>query len=751
MWLPQKKQRLVLSCHYDEILYGGAAGGGKSSTLLMDGMNHIIKADLERKRSNGVLFRKTYKELDEIIKQSHECFEGLGWQFSKDNYRWATPEGSQLTFSYLSNYQDALSHRGFEYDWMGWDELTLWSTNEEYDYLKTRLRHTVRNKSMTPIVPRVIGTTNPGGPGHDWVMKYWGIDQNPNGMKPIRDVIILEDGREVTKTRIFIPAKLRDNYYLYSTGHYEAQLRDKPENVRKMLLDGRWDVVEGAFFTEWEPAIHTMRPFSPPADWTRVMGADWGTRSPYCFLWGAYNPNGELFIYRELYGHGDHEPAAEVADKIRRIEEMAGEDIRERYLDSSCFDRTGGEETTADVFSRKGVFFQPSAKKNKKFSIDRLRDYLKITNGQTSLHIMGSCPNLIRTLPTLQVDRSNPDQFDTNGEDHACISGNTTVITNVGPLRAKDLVGKRFGVITPGGIVMDCLCDKTGEKMVYEVLLSNGERIECTDDHRLLTAGGGFVQLKHLLTCDILAYGGQDGCAGLITNGAKIQRGELLSVREILSAQWQEAPSCGLEVPQWPSASEASHPSFGWGPGEQPITESEIDVWARSLVIAYDRGTQGVEPEEHQEGTGCCSSLAQVTRGACLAYGTRKDVGGQDQTEMVPCPENYENLLHVHGDIREQGGFVLLQSSLSNPGSQPWHYGVRIESIRAKGIETVYDIGVPFAHCYTLGSGVVAHNCDALLYMIRRGQRSSDENARIERAKMLNKARLANIGKYGAH
>lgn len=450
-WVPQEKQRLVLSCPFDEILFGGAAGGGKSSTLLMFGQNHIVNADLEDLRSNTVLFRKTYKELDEIIKQSHECFDGLGWKFSKDNYRWTTPYGSSFTFSYLSNYQDALAHRGFEYDLQLWDELTLWSTDEEYEYLGSRLRHTVKKKSQTPIRPRRLCSTNPGGAGHDWVKKRWKIGENPHGMVPMREDVKLEDGRTVTKTRIFIPSRLRDNYYLYSTGQYEAELRSKPENVRKMLLDGRWDVVEGAFFTEWDPNVHVIRPFNPPADWHRVMGADWGTRSPYCFLWGAFNPNGELYIYRELYGEGNHEPAAEVAAKIRRFEQMAGEDIRERYLDSSCFDRTGTEESVAQVFARHGVHFEPSKKQNKKWSIDRLRDYLKVVNGKTALHIMESAPNLIRTLPTLQVDRSNLDQFDTTGDDHCTDGllylirrGQKTEDENARSLRAKILNQSRM-------------------------------------------------------------------------------------------------------------------------------------------------------------------------------------------------------------------------------------------------------------------------------------------------------------------
>ena len=420
IWTPSPKQALVLSCPYDEILYGGAAGGGKTDLLLGDYMNHSIHAELDGKASSGVIFRRTYKELEQIAQRSHEIFKPLGWTFSKDKYSWTTPGGSRLYLSYLDSYEDALGHRGFEYDYEGFDELTLWPSNAEYEYLGTRLR------SSKGVRLRRVSTSNPGGAGHLWVKRHWHIDEYPLGMTPFDDSVVLGDGRTIKTIRIFIPSKLKDNPYLFSDGRYEAELRKKPKAIQEMLLEGRWDIVEGAFFDEWDPSVHVCRPFNIPKDWRRIMSGDWGTGRPYAFIWKAISPHGDEYIYRELYGQkegaplntGTRESAATVAERINVIERLSEEWVTERYIDSSCFDNLGHETTIADQFRQKGIVFQRAHKKNKKASVSLARDALKIINGKSRTHVFEQCRHFIRTIPALQVDAANPDLYDTDSEDH---------------------------------------------------------------------------------------------------------------------------------------------------------------------------------------------------------------------------------------------------------------------------------------------------------------------------------------------
>ena len=322
----------------------------------------------------------------------------------------------------------------------GWDELTLWPTDDEYIFIQSRLR------SAAGVPTRIVATTNPGGPGHVWVMKRFFIDVNPGGMKPHHTYLDVKNNQAFEdsnldklkdgnlpdgvrrKTRIFIPGRLSDNAFLDTDGEYRARLLSMPEAQRKMLLEGRWDVVEGAFFEEWNPGVHVVKGFKPPKDWKRWMAGDWGSSKPYAFLWGATSPSGDVYIYREMYGSegkpnvGNRKSAAEVGQLIRGVELEADEWITERYLDASCFDDHGVGTTIAAQFASPaggGVHFQKSQKKNKAGSISLLRDYLKITNGVSRLKVMDTCVNLIRTLPSLQVDGNNPEQYDTDGEDHA--------------------------------------------------------------------------------------------------------------------------------------------------------------------------------------------------------------------------------------------------------------------------------------------------------------------------------------------
>ncbi len=420
---PHPKQWEFIQCPCSEILYGGAAGGGKSAGIVFDWIAQHAKY---KGNAKGLILRRTNSELEDMIRSMQNMFYSIPnapkWKESKKIFEYS--DGAVLEMGYLESYEDVGRYVGREFNWMAWDELTLWPDEEAYAFLMTRMR------SSKGVPLRVVSTSNPGGPGHSWVMKRFRIDEFPGGHKVERlDQKVGE--KKHTWSRVFIPARLSDNPSLDDDGVYRANLMNQPEVTRKKLLDGRWDVLEGAFFTEWNHEVHVI-PWHPvPKTAKRWMGADWGTAHPYCFLWAYETHNGEVIIYDELYGSEEafgrstkyntgirHNPSY-VAELIRDIERKRGEYIRERYLDIGCFSAQPNEVAEAQIFQKNGVTFQRSVKKDKRGGIENLREYLKVVNGVSRLKIMDNCKNLIRTLPRLQYDRHNPDLYDTDGEDHA--------------------------------------------------------------------------------------------------------------------------------------------------------------------------------------------------------------------------------------------------------------------------------------------------------------------------------------------
>jgi len=461
IWQPQPRQRQVISCPYGEILYGGAAGGGKSDCLLGDWLAH---QQTFGGNARGVLFRNSYPELQEILGRMHVVYGSIGAKWREKDSTWTFPNGAQQRLSYLDGFEDALKHRGNAYSHRAHDELTMRPTDEEYVFLGSRMR------SAHGIPCRTISTSNPGGPGHTWVMKRFQIDKFPVGMIPIHDYldidknITIEETSKYDKTpsnelpvhirrntRIFIPGRLSDNKFLDSDGHYRAHLLALPEAQRRMLLDGRWDIVEGAFFDEWDPTIHVTKAFDPPEGWKRWMGGDWGTSAPYAFVWFCQSPQGEIFLYRELYGckpgkerEGVRESPKVVAERILALESEHDEYIPERWLDASCFDNEELGTSVSEQFRQNGVFFQKSQKKFKSGSIAMFRDYLTVTNGVCRFKVMDNCHHVTRTLPGLMVDRNNVEQYDTDGEDHAADAIIYGIRRNI---KTKEEIAKARGVV----------------------------------------------------------------------------------------------------------------------------------------------------------------------------------------------------------------------------------------------------------------------------------------------------------------
>ena len=290
--------------------------------------------------------------------------------------------------------------------------------------MRSRLRTAA---SDLPIFMRA--TTNPGGPGHSWVKKMF-IDPSPAGKAfdatDIESGTTLvypkghsKEGQALFKRR-FIPAMLTDNPYLMQTGDYETMLLSLPEHQRKQLLEGNWDIAEGAAFTEFNRQIHVVEPFHIPSNWTKFRACDYGYGSFSAVVWFAVSPSEQLVVYRELYV--SKVLAKDLAHMVMRAEENDGP-MRYGVLDSSCWYKRGDTgPSLAEQMIGEGCRWRPSDRSagSRVAGKNELHRRLQLDpfTEQPRLVITSNCVNTIAQLPIIPLDKRNPEDIDTKAEDH---------------------------------------------------------------------------------------------------------------------------------------------------------------------------------------------------------------------------------------------------------------------------------------------------------------------------------------------
>tara|TARA_R110000787_G_scaffold112966_2_gene221881 strand:- start:837 stop:2423 length:1587 start_codon:yes stop_codon:yes gene_type:complete len=389
-----------LAAGEQDVLYGGSAGGGKSYAMLVDPLRYM-----HIKEHRALLLRKSMPELRELIDKSRELYPKAfaGAKFREVEKTWRFPSGASLEFGYLDRDADVYRYQGQSYTWIGIDELTQYPTEFPLQYLQSRLR-TTNNQ----IQCYIRCTANPGGVGGHWVKKRYLDPSPPNESFVGQDKI----------TRRFIPARLEDNPFLASDGKYEQMLMSLPAVQRKQLLEGNWDVAEGAAFVEFDYDNHVIEPFTLPKHWERVKGIDYGYAAESACVWAALDPSDEtLIIYRELYQKGLTGEALAL-----RIFEFEKEDRLSvsGVLDGAAWARTGSTgPTVGEVLSRAGHKLR-RADKNRIQGKIQIHERLKIAdNGRPKMQIFNTCPNLIRELQSIPLDPSRPEDVDTKASDHA--------------------------------------------------------------------------------------------------------------------------------------------------------------------------------------------------------------------------------------------------------------------------------------------------------------------------------------------
>ena len=408
-------QEDFLASYEQEVLYGGAAGGGKSYAMVADPVRFF-----NNPHSRGLLVRRSTEELRELISVSKQLYPKAipGIKFMERDKTWVAPSGATLWMSYLDRDDDVMRYQGQAFNWIGLDEMTQWPSPFAWNYMRSRLRTT--KDSGLPLFMRA--TTNPGGPGHFWVKKmfidpavantsFWATDEYgetitwPKGHT--------KAGEPLFKRR-FIPANLFNNPYLSEDGLYEANLLSMPEHQRRQLLEGDWSIAEGSAFSEFSPKTHVVQPFDIPSDWVKFRACDYGYGSMTAVLWFAVSPSEQVVIYRELYC--SKVTAVDLAGMV--LEAERGEKIRYGVLDSSLWHNRGDTgPSLAEQMIARGCRWRPSdrsrgsriAGKNevhRRLQVDEFTEEPRIV-------FFNTCKNIISELPSLPLDKNNLDDVDT--------------------------------------------------------------------------------------------------------------------------------------------------------------------------------------------------------------------------------------------------------------------------------------------------------------------------------------------------
>lgn len=409
---PTERQAEFHAATEFDVLYGGAAGGGKSRALVMDAVRACVKHPGIRVGA----FRRTFDELEEsLLKEVYLVLGALEEHFGCTLVKSPKPDlrfrnGSVIRFRYLQTVKDATRRQGGEYQLVIFDELTLLPPDAVSIVRDERIR-AGQNK---PVLG-VRSGSNPGDVGHGAVKGRY-IAPTEYGKHPIVD----PQGRSVR----FIPAKVSDN------PHIDAGYKKRLEGIsdparRRAMLDGDWDQFAGMFFPEWRHDLHVVRPVELDKTWPRLAGIDWGYAAPWCTLWGARDRVGRVWVYREIYEAGVGE-----RDQARRVLAMEARDkVRGRYADPSMWAKRGDAHPIAAVYATEGAALIP-AENDRQSGWQRVHSYLDVgpvcdvhaaegLDECPMLHVFDTCTDLVRTLPDQVHDKLDVEDLDSDAEDHA--------------------------------------------------------------------------------------------------------------------------------------------------------------------------------------------------------------------------------------------------------------------------------------------------------------------------------------------
>jgi len=398
---------------YRFVLYGGAMGGGKSYLLrwwcVLQCAYYFARYGVRNVRVG--LFSEDYPTLVDRqiskIKFEFPAWMGRITESRTEGFNFKLCGALGYGTIAFRNLDDPSKYNSAEFASIAVEELTK---------DKEEVFHELRKRMRWPGIPdedtRFLGATNPGGPGHAWVKRFWLDHDLPIEMASLADQFC------------YVQSKAQDNPHL-SPGYYQSLLT-LPAEMAKAYAEGDWDLFAGQYFTEWRKDVHVCEPFAIPWFWTIERCGDWGEANPCAYLWVATDPHGRKFVIGEVYGAGLK--IKEQARLIKKFED--GKKVRRvGVLDGACFDSTGRDKSIADQFAEFGVLWAQSVKGPGSIAsgaqtIRTLLSYERDEDGKVItepiMKVFSTCVNVVRTLPSLIHDPNRPENY--IGEDHCADS-----------------------------------------------------------------------------------------------------------------------------------------------------------------------------------------------------------------------------------------------------------------------------------------------------------------------------------------
>lgn len=463
-WAPQNgSQRKFMDCKLFECLFHGTRGPGKTDALLMAFAQHVGKG--YGSAWSGIIFRQTYPQLADVQAKSEKWFRQMfpAAKFNRAKMMWEWPTGERLLLRHMNRPEDYWNYHGHEYPFIGWEELTNWSDDRCFKSMFACCR------TSTPGVPRMVrATTNPYGPGHNWVKARYRLEGKWWLTIVISDATDRDGNPE--PIRVAIHGHIDENkILLLADPLYKQTIVAAAANpaMAQAWLNGSWDIVAGGMFEDvWSTNYNIVGRFTVPLSWRIDRSFDWGSSAPFSVGWWAESDGsdlqfadgkyistvrGDLFRVREWYGWNG-EPnkglrylAVEIAQGIVERELLwewrtnNPDDllrVKPGPADTSIYNVENGVCIATDMSAPvrignlmyKGVNWSRADKRpgSRKIGWEAVRKMMKAGHRDETkprekpgLFVVGEeCPQFLRTVLSLPRSEKDLDDVDTDAEDH---------------------------------------------------------------------------------------------------------------------------------------------------------------------------------------------------------------------------------------------------------------------------------------------------------------------------------------------